>query len=108
MPELRRRRNVPNMRVSGSRLNAKAGVVDGLLERRAQVRRAERDDLAHVPHPGRRRRARRCGTALRETSPPIEWPTSATSSTATGHSATTASSRSASERPFSEMWRPLL
>ena len=27
--------------------------------------------------------------ALRETSPPIEWPTSATSSTATGHSATT-------------------
>ena len=46
--------------------------------------------------------------AERATSPPIEWPTSAISSTSSGQAATSSSSRSASDSPFSEMWRPLL
>jgi hypothetical protein len=46
--------------------------------------------------------------ALRATSPPMEWPTSATSPASTGQQATRSSISSLSERPFSEMRRPLL
>jgi hypothetical protein len=45
--------------------------------------------------------------ALRATSPPIEWPTSAIWSAPPGQAATSSSISSLSERPFSEMWRPL-
>jgi hypothetical protein len=46
--------------------------------------------------------------ALRATSPPIEWPTSAICSASTGHASTSSCISSLSERPFSEMWRPVL
>ena len=46
--------------------------------------------------------------ALRATSPPIEWPTSAIRSTSTGHAATSSSISSLRQRPFCEIWRPLL
>ena len=54
MPALRRRRTAPKGRISGSALSAGARHVHRLLERRAHVRRAERD---HVPHPARPTRA---------------------------------------------------
>ena len=77
--------------------------VHGLLERCAHVRRAERDPCAdeRVHSPPR-------WQALRATSPPIEWPTSAIRSTSTGQSATSSSSSAASDAPFAEMWRPVL
>jgi hypothetical protein len=46
--------------------------------------------------------------ALRATSPPIEWPTSAIRSTSTGQAATSSSMSSLSDWPFREMRRPLL
>ena len=51
MPALRRRRKPANGRVSGSAASAGGRDVHGLLERRAQVRRPERDDMAHPVHP---------------------------------------------------------
>jgi hypothetical protein len=41
--------------------------------------------------------------ALRATSPPMEWPTSAIWSTSTGQASTSSSISSLSDRPFSEM-----
>ena len=72
MPALRRRRNEPNGRTSGSACEAGARHVNGLRERRAHVWRAERHDVADEPGPARRARRRRsdrrCGTPGRPSS----------------------------------------
>ena len=100
--------SAPNMRVSGSRLSADAATWTACSSGAPMCGEPSETTLRTCSTQARRRRSAAMWHALRETSPPIECPTSATSSTSTGHASTTASSSSASERPFSEMWRPLL
>ena len=57
MPALRRRRKRAERARLGQRVQRRARPVHALRERRAHVRRAERDDVAHAARP-RRRRAR--------------------------------------------------